>query len=171
MDYGDSSGSKPASEGDRYYPVFHLDMFSVVGIPLCPIVRQGGFFDNVTFTLRLWQSLYRSSHTIRLLSFGLTNRIFRLITGASREAWYIIIYPTNSPVLQSRPDSGQRRKRETHMVLEKHHAKDLAEYIVAVLESRELLMEGVQPSWVLGSCHLKSISFGKWLKFQSLFII
>ena len=78
---------------------------------------------------------------------------------------------TNSPVLQSGPDSGQRRKREAHTAFEKHHAKELAEYIVAVLESGELLMEGVEPSWVLGSCHSKSISFGKWLKFQRLFMI
>ncbi|KFA76187.1 hypothetical protein S40288_10098 [Stachybotrys chartarum IBT 40288] len=63
MDYGRrSTGSKPASTADEYYPTFHLDMISVVGKPLHAITNQSSFFDNVTFTLQHWAAPYSSTH-------------------------------------------------------------------------------------------------------------
>ncbi|KAJ6436869.1 MHYT domain signaling protein [Purpureocillium lavendulum] len=81
MDYGRrSSGSKPASASDEYYPLFHLDMISIVGCPLQPITNRSGFFDNVTFTFQHWQSSYSSKHAASSLPFDLAHRTFRLGT-------------------------------------------------------------------------------------------
>ena len=57
------AGSKPASSDDVYYPVFHLDMLSVVGQPLRPITsRSERIFDNVTVTFRRWGAPYSLRH-------------------------------------------------------------------------------------------------------------
>lgn len=91
MDYGE--GSKRATSDNEYIPEFFLDMICFVGIPLRAIGLEGGVFDNVTFTLRLWQSPYTSRHIVNKLPFELTNRTFRLATGGSREIWFVVFHP------------------------------------------------------------------------------
>lgn len=62
MDYGRrASGSKPASKDDEYFPVFRLDMISIVGRPMRAVTNRSGFFDNVNFTFCSWQAPYSSN--------------------------------------------------------------------------------------------------------------
>src|SRR5512146_948597 len=94
IDYASrTAGSKPASDDDAYYPVFHLDMLSVVGRPLRPVTaRRRRIFDNVTVTFQRWSAPYSSRHTASDLPFGLAGRTFRFATGATREIWFIVMH-------------------------------------------------------------------------------
>lgn len=74
MDYGrGGAGLKLASDKDDYFPIFYLDMISIVGCPLRPITSGSGFFDNIMFILQYWQALYSFKHAISSLPFELIN--------------------------------------------------------------------------------------------------
>lgn len=129
-----SSSSKPASQADEYYPIFHLNMISIVGQPLRPIIRKSSFFDNVDFTFRHWQAPYSSKHAISSLPFELTNHTFRLATGASRELWFIVMHPMRPKALGlPTPRAGAAARSRSHVAgsskrsaMRRHHAEALA---------------------------------------------
>lgn len=177
VDYGRrSSGSKPASQADEYYPTFHLDMISVVGQPLRPIVHRSSFFDNVDFTFRHWQARYSSKHAVSSLPFELTNRTFRLATGASRELWFVVMHPLRPEALELPTPRAAARSRghlagsRERSAMRRHHAEALAEYIKDLFLDGALIGEGVEPSWALGDRRSQNISFEKWSEFQALFM-
>ncbi|KID82200.1 hypothetical protein MGU_10458 [Metarhizium guizhouense ARSEF 977] len=177
IDYGRrSSGSKPASQADEYYPIFHLDMISIVGQPLRPIVHRSSFFDNVDFTFQHWQAAYSSKHAVSSLPFELTNRTFRLGTGASREIWFIVMHPSRPEALGTpTPRAGARSRSHVagsseRSAMRRHHAEALAGYIKDLFLDGTLIGEGVEPSWALGDRRSQNISFEKWSEFQTLFM-
>ena len=175
MDYGRrASGSKPASANDSYFPVFHLDMISVVGCPLRPITKRSAFFDNVTFTLLHWQAPYSSKHAASSLPFELTQRTFRLATGASRELWFIVMHPVEAEVTEFAESRAERRRRQKEVgrrsALQRHHAEALAMYIKEVFLHGQLLGEGVELSWKLNDRRSQNIAFEKWSVFQTIFM-
>lgn len=175
MDYGrQRSGSKPASGNDEYYPVFHLDMISIVGCPLRPITNRSGFFDNVTFTLQHWQAPYASKHAASSLPFDLAHRTFRLATGASREVWFVVMHPVQAEILELPQSRAERRRRQKESGqssgMRRHHAEALAAHVKEMFLDGELLGEGVEPSWSLGDGRSQNISFEKWSTFQALFM-
>ncbi|KJK73427.1 hypothetical protein H634G_11352 [Metarhizium anisopliae BRIP 53293] len=177
IDYGRrSSGSKPASQANEYYPIFHLDMISIVGQPLRPIVHRSSFFDNVDFTFQHWQAAYSSKHAVSSLPFELTNRTFRLGTGASREIWFIVMHPSRPEALGTpTPRAGARSRSHVagsgeRSAMRRHHAEALAGYIKDLFLDGTLIGEGVEPSWALGDRRSQNISFEKWSEFQTLFM-
>ena len=179
MNYGGrKTGSRPAKSEDGYYPIFHLDMMSVVRRPLRAITKEGGFFDNVTFTLQRWQAPYNSKHVISSLPFILTNRTFRLATGASREVWFIVMHPKEAEMVELGGGRPQRRGKgaktaslsEHGSCLRRHHAEALASYIKDLFLDGQLLGEGVEPSWKLNGSQSQTLSYEKWSVFQELFV-
>ena len=167
MDYGSrKAGSRPASEKDTYYPVFYLDFISVVGRPLQPVTRRSErFFDNVTISFRHWQAPYSAKHG-HTMPFDLTNRTFRLATGATREIWFIVMHPVR-PAATGRPHRDACRRGSA---LAKHHAESLASYVKSVFLTGELLGEGIEPAWTLGGQQSQTITYNKWTAFQEIFM-
>ncbi|KAF5120471.1 hypothetical protein E5D57_013504 [Metarhizium anisopliae] len=169
IDYGHprSTGSAAATSDDGYYPAFYLDYFSIVGRPGRPITGHSErFFDNVKISFSKWQAPYSSKHDPEL-PFDLSNRTFRLASGASREIWFIVMHPVRSTA------SGGRTKKQSLQcgsALAKHHAEVLASHIKEVFLASPLLGEGIEPSWVLNSKHSQTITFKKWTTFQELFM-
>ncbi|KAH6977667.1 hypothetical protein EDB80DRAFT_826309 [Ilyonectria destructans] len=109
IDYGSKkTGSKAASEDDAYYPVFRLDFVSIVGRPRRPICRSSHFFDNITISLRHWHAPYSAKH-VQGINFDLGNRTFRIATGATREAWFIVMHPIQR-VSGDGPNSNPHRR-------------------------------------------------------------
>ena len=171
MDYSQrSSGSKPASTADEYYPVFYLDMISIVGQPLLSIIHRSSFFDNVTFTLHRWQAPYSSKHAVSSLPFELAHRTFRLATGASRENWFVVMHPVRAEALELRTKRERGGGSGGRSAMRRHHAEVLAGYIKGVFLDGALLGEGVEPLWTLGGQQSQNISFEKWSVFQTKFM-
>ena len=175
MDYGNSkAGSRPAAEDDQYLPAFHLDFLMIIGRPLKPIIRPNDhFFDNVTVTFKNWRAPYSSKH-LHGLPFDLQHRTFRLATGATREAWFIVMHPIAPPVAELVSSRRERRKRleksSQSSALEVDHARFLAEYIKQVFLDGDLLGEGIEPSWRLDGLQVQNITFNKWTTFQTRFM-
>lgn len=175
MDYGArKAGSKPASYQDGYFPMFFLDMISIIGRPLQPITNRSGFFDNVTFSLQHWQAPYSSKHVVNSLPFDLHHRTFRIATGASRELWYIVMHPNQAQAVELPGRQRQRWEKKaprSGSSLRKDHAEAMAAYIIKnIFQDGELLGEGVEPKWKLNARQSQSISYDKWLTFQTLFM-
>ncbi len=175
MDYGRrSAGSKPASTADEYYPTFHLDMVSIIGNPLQAIASRSSFFDNVTFTLQHWAAPYSSTHAISGLPFKLTNRTFRLATGASREIWFLVLHPIQREALELPVSHARGRPGSTpdshRSALRRDHAEALSKHIRELFLDGALLGEGVEPCWTLGDRRSQNITFEKWAIFQELFM-
>lgn len=169
IDYGHtgSTGSAAATSDDGYYPAFYLDYFSIVGRPGRPITRHSErFFDNVKISFHKWQAPYSSKHDPEL-PFDLSNRTFRLASGASRELWFIVMHPSRGAAT-----AGRKKKKalQSGSALAKHHAEALASHIKEVFLASPLLGEGVEPSWVLNGKHSQTITFKKWTTFQELFM-
>ncbi|EGU76685.1 hypothetical protein FOXB_12805 [Fusarium oxysporum f. sp. conglutinans Fo5176] len=169
LDYGSKkTGSKPASEEDDYYPVFRLDFVSVVGLPRRPICRSSHFFDNITISFRQWNATYSAKH-VQGIDFDLTGRTFRIATGATREAWFIVMHPSQRAAGANNP---RRRHDTTHTrtALVQGRALMLASYIKDIFLRGELLGEGVEPRWTLWGKETQMIAFDKWVIFQTLFM-
>lgn len=160
-------GSTPAREDDTYFPRFRLDFISIIGQPLRSICRHSHFFDNITISLRHWQAPYSAKH-VEGIPFDLVGRTFRLATGATREAWFVVMHPIQAP--PPRPNGRRAGRAQRGSALVRHHAEVLASYIKAVFLHGELLGEGIEPSWVLGGQHSQMIAFSKWATFQELFM-
>ncbi|KAH7173114.1 hypothetical protein DER46DRAFT_657782 [Fusarium sp. MPI-SDFR-AT-0072] len=128
LDYGSKkTGLKPASEDDDYYPVFRLDFVSIVGLPRRPICRPSHFFDNITISFCHWSAPYVAKYT-QGIDFNLSGRTFCVATGATREAWFIIIYPNQRTAGANNP----RRRHDatyTRTALIQGRALILASYI------------------------------------------
>lgn len=174
MDYGTRElGSRPARETDGYYPVFHLDMVSVIGKPLHAITSRSGFFDSVTFTLQHWFAPYSSKHAGTTLPFELRGRTFRFGAAASRELWFVVMHPMQDLMTQFEHtrDERQRKKKASRVqsAMRRDRAEALATYMVQLFQTGDLLGQGIEPSWLLGGKHSKSIPYDKWTAFQSLF--
>jgi hypothetical protein len=169
LDYGSKkTGSKPASEEDDYYPVFRLDFVSVVGLPRRPICRSSHFFDNITISFRQWNATYSAKH-VQGIDFDLTGRTFRIATGATREAWFIVMHPSQRAAGANNP----RRRHDTahtRTALVQGRALILASYIKDIFLRGELLGEGVEPRWTLWGKETQMIAFDKWVIFQTLFM-
>jgi len=176
MDYASrKAGSKPASDDDRYYPVFHLDMLSAVGRPLQAITsRSERIFDNVTVTFQRWSAPYGSKHTASGLPFDLAGRTFRFATGATREIWFIVMHPVRASAVEIPHTRRERRKgQETsarHSAMDRLHAEVVASYIKDIFLEGVLLGEGIEPSWRLDGRQSQTISYNKWTTFQELFM-
>jgi len=175
MDYGSAGcGARRAGDEDYYYPLFHLDMLSVIGRPLRVLSRQGGFFDNVTFSLQHWASPYNSKHVTGSLPFDLQHRTFRLGVAASRELWFLVMHPAGGRIceLPSSRAKDRRRKEDARRssAMQRHHAEALASYITELFLQPDLVGEGVEPSWTLFRRQSKDLSYRKWLVFQELFV-
>jgi hypothetical protein len=176
IDYASrKAGSKPASSDDVYYPVFHLDMLSAVGRPLRPIAsRSERIFDNVTVTFQRWGAQYSSKHTTSSLTFDLAGRTFRFATGATREVWFIVMHPLQTPIRKLPQTTKERRQRgdasAQRSAMERHHAEVMASYIKDQFLDGELLGEGIEPSWKLDGSQSQTISYNKWATFQELFM-
>lgn len=169
LDYGSKkTGSKPASEVDEYYPAFRLDFVSVVGLPGRPICRSSHFFDNITISFRHWSASYSAKH-VQGIDFDLSGRTFRIATGATREAWFIVMHPNQRAAGANNP---RRRNDTTHTrtALVQGRALVLASYIKDIFLQGELLDEGVEPRWALGGKDTQMIAFDKWVTFQTLFM-
>ncbi|OBS16948.1 hypothetical protein FPOA_12498 [Fusarium poae] len=169
LDYGSKkTGSKPASEDDDYYPVFRLDFVSIVGLPRRPICRPSHFFDNITISFRHWSAPYSAKH-VQGIGFDLSGRTFRIATGATREAWFIVMHPSQRATGTNNP----RRRHDTtytRTALVQGRALLLASYIKDIFLEGELLGEGVGPRWALGGKETQMIAFDKWVTFQTLFM-
>ncbi|GKU12187.1 unnamed protein product [Fusarium langsethiae] len=169
LDYGSKkTGSKPASEEDDYYPVFRLDFVSVVGLPRRPICRSSHFFDNITISFRQWNASYSAKH-VQGIDFDLTGRTFRIATGATREAWFIVMHPSQ----RASGANNHRRRHDTtntRTALVQGHALILASYIKDIFLQGELLGEGVEPRWALWGKETQMIAFDKWVIFQTIFM-
>lgn len=169
LDYGSKkTGSKAASEDDDYYPVFRLDFVSIVGLPRRPICRSSHFFDNITISFRHWSAPYVAKH-VQGIDFDLSGRTFRIATGATREAWFIVMHPSQRAAGTNNP---RRRHDTTHTrtALVQGRALLLASYIKDIFLQGELLGEGVEPRWALGGKETQMIAFDKWVIFQTLFM-
>ncbi|KAL6351726.1 hypothetical protein LRP88_14997 [Fusarium phalaenopsidis] len=169
LDYGSKkTGSKAASEDDDYYPVFRLDFVSIVGLPRRPICRSSHFFDNITISFRHWSAPYVAKH-VQGVDFDLSGRTFRIATGATREAWFIVMHPSQRAAGTNHP---RRRHDTTHTrtALVQGRALLLASYIKDIFLQGELLGEGVEPRWALGGKETQMIAFDKWVIFQTLFM-
>ncbi|KAI3571220.1 hypothetical protein IWW34DRAFT_898931 [Fusarium oxysporum f. sp. albedinis] len=169
LDYrSKKAGSKPASEDDDYYPVFRLDFVSIVGLPRRPICRSSHFFDNITISFRHWSAPYVAKHA-QGIDFDLSGRTFRVATGATREAWFIVMHPIQRTAGANNP---RRRHDATHTrtALVQGRALMLALYIKDIFLRGELLGEGVEPRWALGGKETQMIAFDKWVIFQTLFM-
>ncbi|EGU74076.1 hypothetical protein FOXB_15413 [Fusarium oxysporum f. sp. conglutinans Fo5176] len=169
LDYGSKkTGSKPASEDDDYYPVFRLDFVSIVGLPRRPICRSSHFFDNITISFRHWSAPYSAKH-VQGIDFDLSGRTFRIATGATRQAWFIVMHPSQRAAGANNP---RRRHDTTHTrtALVQGRALMLASYIKDIFLEGELLGEGVEPRWALGGKETQMIAFDKWVIFQTLFM-
>lgn len=170
IDYG--KGSKPATTDDNYYSEFYLDMVSIVGLPLEVLTqRVTTTTDVVHFTFQRWNAPYGSKHAISNMDFGLEGRTFRLGSGGSREIWFIVMHPAASIIVQD-PEAERRRKaRPKHNTAMRYkHAEALAEYIKEIFYRGELVGEGVEKLWRLGSKVSKTIQLGKWYIFQREFV-
>ena len=78
-------------------------------------------------------------------------------------------------LMERLPNSSTERSRQQKAsrkgsAMERHHAEALAWYIKDIFLNGELLGEGVKPSWTLNGRRSQSISYDKWLIFQTLFI-
>ncbi|KAK2470198.1 hypothetical protein H9L39_18346 [Fusarium oxysporum f. sp. albedinis] len=157
-----------AGEDDDYYPVFRLDFVSIVGLPRRPICRPSHFFDNITISFRHWSAPYSSKH-VQGIDFDLSGRTFRIATGATREAWFIVMHPSQRAAGANNP---RRRHDATHTrtALVQGRALMLASYIKDIFLEGELLGEGVEPRWALGGKETQMIAFDKWVTFQTLFM-
>lgn len=160
-----------ASEDDAYYPVFRLDFVSIVGRPRRPICRSSHFFDNITISLRHWHAPYSAKH-VQGIHFDLGGRTFRIATGATREAWFIVMHPIQR-VSGDGPNSNRRRRpdaTQTRTALAHGRAVVLASYIKDIFLRGELIGEGIEPRWALGGTDTQMIAFDKWVIFQTRFM-
>ncbi|KAM6506728.1 hypothetical protein FALCPG4_014960 [Fusarium falciforme] len=171
IDYGSKkTGSRPASEEDEYYPVFRLDFVSIVGRPRRPICRASHFFDNITISLRHWNAPYSAKH-VQGIHFDLSGRTFRIATGATREAWFIVMHPIQRASSgNGNPHHRRHDTSYTRTALVHGRALLLASYIKDIFLRGELLGEGVEPRWALGGAEAQMIAFDKWVTFQTRFM-
>lgn len=170
MNYGSKrEGSSAAGTEDQYFPVFRLDFISIIGQPLRPICRDSHFFDNITISFRQWQASYSAKH-VEGIPFDLTGRTFRIATGATREAWFIVMHPITEQSQPPAPSSQKKKGVMQRSALARHRAETIASYITDVFLRGELLGEGVEPGWVLGGQQSQMIAFSKWVTFQRFFM-
>ncbi|KAF9770111.1 hypothetical protein IL306_012386, partial [Fusarium sp. DS 682] len=170
IDYGSrKTGSKAASEDDTYYPVFRLDFVSIVGRPRRPICRPSHFFDNITISLRHWCAPYSAKH-VQGIHFDMSGRTFRIATGATREAWFIVMHPDQTGQSSSDRPRKSGASSQTKTALTYNRAILLASYIKDVFLRGELLGEGIEPRWKLGGAEAQMIAFDKWVTFQARFM-
>ncbi|KAI3572619.1 hypothetical protein IWW34DRAFT_891492 [Fusarium oxysporum f. sp. albedinis] len=103
------------------------------------------------------------------IDFDLSGRTFRIATGATREAWFIVMHPSQRAAGANNP---RRRHDATHTrtALVQGRALMLASYIKDIFLEGELLGEGVEPRWALGGKETQMIAFDKWVTFQTLFM-
>ncbi|KAH7205453.1 uncharacterized protein BKA55DRAFT_530345 [Fusarium redolens] len=103
------------------------------------------------------------------LPFALTNRTFRLATGASREVWFIVMHPKEAEMKRSK--RGKTTLLSEHgSCLRRDHAEALPSYIKDLFLDGQLLGEGVEPSWKLNGSQSQTLSYEKWTVFQELFV-
>ncbi|KAL6405471.1 hypothetical protein AUP68_11227 [Ilyonectria robusta] len=100
------------------------------------------------------------------MPFDLTDRTFRLATGATREIWFLVMHSVR-PAATGRPHRDASRHGSA---VAKHHAEPLASYIKSVFLTGELLGEGIEPSWALGGQQSQTITYNKWTAFQEIFM-
>ncbi|KAF7515064.1 hypothetical protein G7054_g14787 [Neopestalotiopsis clavispora] len=188
LDYGHrKTGSEPANDDYQYIPTFHLDMVSIVELPLQPITKwPGEFFANVTFSLQNWQAPYKIKHTTQGLPFNLKHRTMHIAKGSSRESWFVVLHPTRESTFQQDANAHanvarqhdqqqyeQRRGPKTahnRTAVMRYHAEALALYITDLFLEGDLIGLGVEPSWTLGGRRSQTISLDKWAIFQTYFV-
>ncbi|KAF6527787.1 hypothetical protein HZS61_008089 [Fusarium oxysporum f. sp. conglutinans] len=126
------------------------------------------FFDNITISFRHWSAPSVAKHA-QGIDFDLSGRTFRVATGATREAWFIVMHPNQRTAGANNP---RRRHDATHTrtALVQGRALMLASYIKDIFLRGELLGEGVEPRWALGGKETQMIAFDKWVIFQTLFM-
>ncbi|KAL6406206.1 hypothetical protein AUP68_10375 [Ilyonectria robusta] len=123
MNYGSRKmGSTPAREDNTYFPRFRLDFISIVSQPLRSICRHSHFFDNITISLRHWQAPYSAKH-VEGIPFDLAGCTFRLATGATREAWFVVMHPIQAT--PPRPNARHAGWARQGSALARHYAENL----------------------------------------------
>ncbi|KAE9565714.1 hypothetical protein CGMCC3_g18103, partial [Colletotrichum fructicola] len=171
IDFGSrDGGSAPAKATDAFFPQFFLDFFSIVGKPRSPITKSDGpVFDNIEFSLESYAAPYSAKH-IGGIPFDITGRTFRVAKAGTREVWFVVMHP-----VAHEPTSRGGAPRERPTALDKSGmpaglARELAAYIVGVFQSPQLLGEGVEACWRLGTKSTQRISSAKWQVFQQQFM-
>ncbi|KAJ0335018.1 hypothetical protein KNSL1_013667 [Colletotrichum chrysophilum] len=171
IDFGSrAAGSAPAKATDAFFPQFFLDFFSIIGKPRSPITKSDGpVFDNIEFSLELYAAPYSVKH-ISGIPFDITGRTFRVAKASTREVWFVVMHP-----VAHEPTSRGGGPRERQTASEKSGipaglARELAAYIVGVFQSPQLLSEGVEACWRLGTKSTQRISSAKWQVFQEQFM-
>ncbi|KAF5482970.1 hypothetical protein CGCA056_v003941 [Colletotrichum aenigma] len=171
IDFGSrAGGSAPAKATDAFFPQFFLDFFSIVGKPRSPITKSDGpVFDNIEFSLESYAAPYSAKH-IGGIPFDITGRTFRVAKAGTREVWFVVMHP-----VAHEPTSRGGGPRERQTASEKSGmpaglARELAAYIVGVFQSPQLLGEGVEACWRLGTKSTQRISSAKWQVFQQQFM-
>ncbi|KAJ0297236.1 hypothetical protein Brms1b_013626 [Colletotrichum noveboracense] len=171
IDFGSrAGGSAPAKATDAFFPQFFLDFFSIVGKPRSPITKSDGpVFDNIEFSLESYAAPYSAKH-IGGIPFDITGRTFRVAKAGTREVWFVVMHP-----VAHEPTSRGGAPRERPTALDKSGmpaglARELAAYIVGVFQSPQLLGEGVEACWRLGTKSTQRISSAKWQVFQQQFM-
>ena len=174
INYGaKSAGSRPA-KADGFDLTFYLDYISIIGQPLKAITRESThFFDNYTLSFQHWNVSYKGKHLYGL-PFDLRHRTFRIATASTREAWFIVMHPIAGHVTELPPSKSEQKRRMKRSAkssaLLHHHAEGLASQIATVFNNPDLLGEGVEPAWKLGSNRSTNVTSGKWLRFQEIFM-
>lgn len=172
MDYGDHA-AKVRRTTHAIVPTFHLDMFCVIGRVLQPITHEAGFFDTIQLTFQHWHADYASKHAVKLLDFPLAGRTFHLATGPGRLCWHVVMHPREAqgvPVLRDEVGRSHVPGLARRTALQRHHAEALHDYILGVFLGPQLVGEGVEASWTLGSRHSRAISCAVWSLFQARFV-
>jgi hypothetical protein len=174
INYGaKSAGSRPAKP-DGFDLTFYLDYISIIGQPLKVITWESThFFDNYTLSFQHWNVSYKGKQLYGL-PFDLRNRTFRIATASTRETWFIVMHPIAGYVTELPPSKSEQRRRMKRSArssaLLHHHAECLASQITTVFNNPDLLGEGVEPAWKLGSNRFTKITSGKWMRFQEIFM-
>lgn len=177
MDYSDPGGigSRPASVDDEITLSFYLDMISIIGVPLKPILIGGAIFDNIEFSFQNWSAPYSSKHALGKIHFDLRHRTFRLGKASSRETWYVVMHPRDlemDDLERSATERSHRRAQSAkHSAMLNHHAKIMAAFIKSVFSSEGLCQcSGVDASWGLNKSNKRQINHTDWTIFQEKFM-
>ncbi|WKT53705.1 hypothetical protein QSH57_004289, partial [Fusarium oxysporum f. sp. vasinfectum] len=90
-----------------------------------------------------WNPSYSAKH-VQGIDFDLSGRTFRIATGATREAWFIVMHPGQGAAGANNP---RRRHDTTHTrtALVQGRALMLASYTKDIFLQGQLLGEGVEP--------------------------
>ncbi|KAI3571005.1 hypothetical protein IWW34DRAFT_773254 [Fusarium oxysporum f. sp. albedinis] len=127
------------------------------------------FFDNITISLRHWCAPYSAKH-VQGIHFDMSGRTFRIATGATCEAWFIVMHPDQT----GQSSSGRSRKSgassQTKTALTYSRAILLASYIKDMFLCGDLLREGIEPRWKLGGAEAQMIGLDKWVTCQAHFM-